>query len=401
MGDRGRIVVVGASAAGLTAAESLRREGHDGTITIVGSEDHPPYDRPPLSKQILSGIWDASKVILRSEAALSKLDAEWLLGRTATGMDLAARTISLSTGEVVSFDGAVIATGVIPRVLDPGPALAGVHILRTLDDAIELRSAMLAARSLVIVGAGFLGAEVAAVARSLGLSVTMVDPLPAPMIRQLGERVGGMLARLHVDHGVDLRCGVGVTGMESLRGRVRGVCLSDGTEAPADVVLVAIGCIPAVSWLSDSGLSLSDGVDCDEFCEAAPGVVAAGDVASWLDPDFGRIRVEHRMNATEQALAAAGTLLGKRVPFSPVHYFWSDQYDVKLQAYGMTGSAFPFHLLSGDRSANRFAGIYTRNGRVAGALTWNMPKEGRALRQQVVDRTPVDQLLEGSQLIDF
>jgi 3-phenylpropionate/trans-cinnamate dioxygenase ferredoxin reductase subunit len=390
-----RVVVVGASAAGLTAAEALRREGFTGRLTIVGEERHAPYDRPPLSKQVLSGAWEPAKVALRREDALAGLDAEWLLGKSATGLDVEAGKVTLDDGQVLGYDGLVIATGVTPRALPQGHELAGVHLLRTLDDALALREGLLAARSVVVVGAGFLGAEAAAVAREMGLAVTLVDPLAAPMIRQLGPRLGALLAELHGRHGVDVRTGTGVTGLNGVEGRLTGVELDDGSTLAADLVLVAIGSVPAVGWLAGSGLSLGNGVDCDELCRAAPGVVAAGDVASWPHPELGRVRVEHRMNATEQGTAAAKTLLGAGAEFRPVPYFWTDQYDVKIQAYGLPSQEAEFEVVAGDPADGRFAALYGVDGRVTAALSWNMPKEARGLRKHVVERTPWAEALSG------
>ncbi|MEC3982796.1 NAD(P)/FAD-dependent oxidoreductase, partial [Amycolatopsis sp. H20-H5] len=253
--------------------------------------------------------------------------------------------------------------------------------------ALALRVRLLRARNLVVVGAGFLGAEAAAVARELGLEVTLVDPLPGPMIRQLGQVVSGLLGELHTRHGVALRCGTGVSGLTGEDGRVTAVRLDDGSTLPADVVLVAIGSSPAIGWLTGSGLELGNGVDCDEFCLAAPGVVAAGDVASWRHPDHGRLRIEHRMNATEQGTAAAKTLLGKGSPFAPVPYFWTDQYEVKVQVHGVPSEDADFRIVAGDPADGRFAALYGVDGRVSAALTWNLPREARTLRPHVVNRT--------------
>ncbi|MET9481955.1 FAD-dependent oxidoreductase [Streptomyces sp. NPDC006638] len=407
MSGPSEIVVVGASAAGLTAAEALRREGWTGRLTLVGDESHPPYDRPPLSKQILSGRWTPDRTALRRADHLAALDARWLLGRPATGLDATARTVTLAGGEVLPYDGLVIATGVTPRSLPQGHELAGVHVLRTLDDALALREGLLTAASVVVVGAGFLGSEAAAVAVGLGADVTLVDPLPAPMVRQLGPLVGDLAARLHTAHGVRVRTRTGVRRLAGEDGRVVGVFLDDGSRVPADLVLVAIGSTPSTGWLTGSGLPLGDGVECDELCRAAPGVVAAGDVASWHHRDLGRLRVEHRMNATEQGTAAALTLLGAGRPFTPVPYFWTDQYDVKIQAYGVTGTGMGtgtgqgadgqeadgrgagFRVVAGDPAEGRFAGLYGgADGRVVGAMSWNMPREARALRRYVAERTP-------------
>jgi NADPH-dependent 2,4-dienoyl-CoA reductase/sulfur reductase-like enzyme len=203
-----------------------------------------------------------------------------------------------------------------------------------------------------------------------------------------------LLTELHQGRGVEVRCGVGVTGfVGSDEGRVAGVELADGTTVPADLVLVAVGAQPAIGWLAGSGLSLGDGVECDQYCVAAPGVVAAGDVASWEHPGVGRRRLEHRMNATEQATAAAQNLLGRQVPFAPVSYFWTDQYDAKIQVYGQSGDNLSFEIVAGDPSEGRFAALYGDGERVVGALAWNLPRQARLLRQHVVDQTPWQEAL--------
>jgi 3-phenylpropionate/trans-cinnamate dioxygenase ferredoxin reductase subunit len=373
------VVVVGVSAAGNTAAHTLRREGFDGEITMIGAEARMPYDRPPLSKQILAGTWEPERVALPAAA-----DVTWRLGVSATQLDVPARRLALSDGSELSYDGLVVATGVVPRQLPFGHDLAGVHVLRTLDDALALRKDLVPSAAVVIVGAGFLGAEAAAVARQLGKEVTLVDPLPAPMIRQFGAQIGGVIARLHTEHGVSVRTGMGVTSLAGAGGRVVSVTLSDGTTVRADVVLVAIGSVPATGWLAGSGLSLTNGVDCDEMCRAAPGVVAAGDVASWVHPGLGRrVRFEHRMNATEQAIAAAKTLLGRGEPFAPVPYFWTDQYDVRIQAHGMCTEHAEVAVVHGDIADGRFAAVYRDQGTIAAALGWNMPRETMRLRATI------------------
>jgi 3-phenylpropionate/trans-cinnamate dioxygenase ferredoxin reductase subunit len=288
----------------------------------------------------------------------------------------------------------VIATGVTPRFLPTGHELGGVHVLRTLDDALALRKGLLAADSVAIVGAGFLGSEVAAVARALGLTVTLIDPLPAPMIRQFGGHVAQLCAELHTRHGVHIRSGTMVTELTGRDGRVTGVDLDNGVHVPADLVLVAIGATPAVGWLAGSGLSLGDGVECDHKCQAAPGVVAAGDLASWQHPQLGRLRVEHRMNATEQGTTAARTLLGATAPFAPVPYFWTDQYDVKIQAYGLTGRDAQFQVITEDPALRRFAALYGSDGHVTGAVAWNLPRQARDLRRFVAERTPWRQAVQ-------
>lgn len=278
------IVLVGASAAGLTAADALRLEGFTGTLTMVGEELCPPYDRPPLSKHVLAGTLEPHKTTLRQDADLQRLRMDLKLGRRATHLDPAARTVTLADGDRLDFDGLIIATGLRPRRLPFGRDLAGVHVLRTLDEALTLRAQLLAGPRVVVIGAGFLGTEIAATTRSLGLDVTLVGIEPTPLAGQLGTQVGGLVADMHQENGVRLCMGRSVTDLLGAGGRVSAVVLDDDTLLPADVVVVAIGSVPAVDWLADSGLPLGDGVLCDSTCQVAPGIYAAGDVANWPHP---------------------------------------------------------------------------------------------------------------------
>ncbi|MCT9077469.1 NAD(P)/FAD-dependent oxidoreductase [Streptomyces fulvoviolaceus] len=362
-----RIVVVGASAAGLATVETLRREGYDGTLTLIGDEPHPPYDRPPLSKQLLTGQWPADRLTLRSAADIDALRLDLRPHTSATGLDPADRAVRLADGTRVPYDGLVIATGVRPRRL-PGN---GAHVLRTLDDALTLRERLLPGRRLIVVGAGFLGAEAAAVARSRGCEVVLLEPAPVPLAHAVGEQVGKVLAQAHLDHGVTLRCGVTVSEVAA-----DGVKLADGEVVEGDEVLVAVGSVPNTEWLADSGLAVGDGVVCDEYCRAAPGVYAAGDVARWHNPLFGvSMRIEHRTNAAEQAMAAARNLLRPESskPFAPVPYFWSDQYDVRVQAYGYLRGHDEVAVMEGDLAERRFVAAYRSGDRLVGALAVGMP----------------------------
>lgn len=378
-----QVVVVGASAAGLTAAETLRREGFAGRLTVIGEETEQPYDRPPLSKQVLKGEWADERTVLRPAEALGALGATWLLGVRAAGLDVGAQQVELADGRRVAYDGLVIATGVTPRRLPFGHGLAGVHTLRTLADARALRADLAQWVDVAIIGAGFLGTETAAVARELGCRVTVIDPDEAPLQRQLGPLFARRFRNLHQGQGVDLRLGVGVVGLGGRDGRVASVQLSDGSQIAAHVVLVAVGSRPATGWLDSSGLSLGDGVVCDECCMAAPGIVAAGDVASWTHPALGRVRLEHRMNATEQGMAAARTLLGHRTPFAPIPYFWTDQYDVKVQVYGYVGEG-EFDVVDGDPDGDSFVAVQrTATGSPQAVAGWNMPRQVRTLRAEV------------------
>jgi len=389
-----KIVVVGASVAGLTAVETLRREGHRGPITVIGEEPHLPYDRPPLSKQFLAGTWDSQRVQLRERPRLDLLDAEWRLGVRAESLDMAAKGVQLTDGEMCSYDGLIIATGVYPRSLPGHHGLGGVHTLRTIDDAARLRSELRAHRRLVVVGAGFLGVEVAAVAREAGLRVALVDPLPTPMFRQVGHEVGERIAQIHAGHGVDVRCGTSVERLVGAADRVTHVALSEGTCLPADLVVIAIGSVPAVGWLAESGLHLTDGVDCNRYCLATPEIAAAGDVASWAHDDLGQIRMEHRTNATEQAMTAARNLLGQRIPFRPIPYFWSDQYGTKLQVFGRTGPDLAFRRLIDHAKTDVWCGVYLTGDRIVGALAWSMPFAARTLRSAVANQARLSDLIE-------
>lgn len=381
-----RVLVVGASAAGLSTVEALRRKGHEGGITVLGAEPHAPYDRPPLSKQVLSGAWEPARCALRTREVLSTLDAEFVLGDAAVALDTATRTVRAESGRELRADAIVIATGVRPRVLPGQEGLTGVHVLRTLDDALALRKDLLGSARLVVVGEGVLGAEIAATARTLGLDVTMAGPLPAPLALQVGPLVSGLLAELHGERGVRLRLGTGVMGLAGEHGRVTGVLLGTGEVLPADTVVVAIGATPATEWLADSGLRLDNGVVCDSRCRAAEGVYAVGDVARWHHERLGRpVRLENRTNATEQAAAVAGVILGEDRPYQPVPYFWTDQFDAKLQVHGLLPPDAEVDVVEGDVTARRFVARYRSDGVVTGVLGWNMPKQARLRRQEIAD----------------
>ncbi|MEV5843598.1 FAD-dependent oxidoreductase [Streptomyces sp. NPDC051985] len=381
------ITVVGAGAAGLSAAETLRREGFTGRLTLVGEEPTPPYDRPPLSKHVLAGTWDFSRTLLRPHEHYAELDIDLLAGRRANGLDLPARALLLDRDERLAFDGLIIATGVTARRLPFGHDLDGVHTLRGEHDAAGLRTALAGRPRVVVVGAGFLGMEVAAVTRSRDLDVTVVDPLPTPMVRQFGRTIGELIAGRHRDHGVRLRTGIGVTDLVGSAGRVTGVQLDDGTVLPADCVLVAVGAAPAVEWLRSSGVPLDDGIQCDSYCQSAPGVYAAGDVASWPSPRYQRrLRLEHRMNATEQGTVAARNLLrGNTEVFDPVPYFWTDQFDVKIQAHGIFPAGREPKVVEGSPADGRFVALWREDGRTVGVLGWNSPKQARYYRQQLIE----------------
>jgi NADPH-dependent 2,4-dienoyl-CoA reductase/sulfur reductase-like enzyme len=378
--------VVGSSAAGLATAEALRRQGYQGTLTLLGGEPHLPYDRPPLSKQVLAGTWEPDRTQLRPTAALDALNAEFIQDDRATGLDLPTRTIRTASGRALHAEAIVVATGVAPRRLSGQDELSGVHVLRTLADASALRTDLLTCRRLVVVGEGVLGSEIAATARGMGVQVTMAGPQTAPMATQFGPAMASLLGNLHLERGVVLRLGTGVDGLVGRDGRVSGVRLASGEVLPADVVVVAIGSIPATAWLADSGLEIQNGLVCDSRCRAGDGIYGVGDVARWQHQTLDVLmRLENRTNATEQAAAVAANILGAELPYCPVPYFWTDQFDAKIQAHGVLPAGAEMTVVEGDAAARRFVALFHRGGRVTGVIGWNMPKQTRQHRQEVVD----------------
>ena len=389
------VTIVGASLAGLNAAEALRREGFDGPVTLIGAENHLPYDRPPLSKQVLAGDWEPERAALTDPEELEDDGIEARLGLRATALDLDARQLALHTGETVEFDGLVIATGARCRTMPGTEGISGVHVLRSLDDCLALRADFEAMpQRVVVVGAGFIGAEVAATARGRGLDVTMVEALPTPLGRVLGDEMGEVCAEVHRDHGVDLRTAVGVERISG-DGRAERVTLSDGSTIDADVVVVGIGVIPNTEWLDGSGLEVDDGVVCDASCLAADRVAAAGDVARWPNELFGEtMRVEHWDNAAQQGAHAARRLLDAAVgPFTPVPWFWSDQYDRKIQLAGRVRGDDEVRVVTGSVDERRFAAIYGRAGRIVGVLGFNRPRHVMRYRALIEQGASFDEAL--------
>ncbi|MEU5592972.1 FAD/NAD(P)-binding oxidoreductase [Streptomyces sp. NPDC020298] len=376
------VLIVGASVAGLATAETLRRKGYDGRLTLLDAESRPLYDRPPLSKQVLSGTWSPDRARLRAPEALQALGAEFVLGDPAVALDAATRTVHTASGRVLRADAVVLATGVRPRTLPGREAPASVRVLRTLDDALALRARLLTTPRTVVVGDGVLGAEIAATARAMGVDVTLAGPQRAPLESQFGSAVAGELAALHLRHGVALRLGTPVEGLSRHDGTVTGVRLGDGQTLPADLVVVAVGAAPATDWLGGSGLRLDDGVVCDAHCRAAAGVYAVGDVARWHHPGAGELwRLENRTNAVEQAAAVAADILGERRPYTPVPYFWTEQFDARIHVYGRPGADAEVSVVEGSLTDRRFVALYRRAGRVTAVLGWNMPKQARLHRQ--------------------
>ncbi|MGW4489276.1 NAD(P)/FAD-dependent oxidoreductase [Amycolatopsis sp. NPDC004368] len=381
-----RLVVVGASLAGLRAVEGARKAGFTESVTLVGAEEHLPYDRPPLSKAFLDGPLAAP--VFREESVLrDELGVELVLGTRAHALDAGQRVVHAGDREI-PYDGLVIATGATARVLPGTSHLAGVHTLRTLDDALSVRAALDAGARTVVIGAGFIGSEVASAARKRGLPVTVVEAAPTPLTRAIGA-MGEPCSALHRAHGTDLRCGIAVTGVEGT-GRVERVRLADGTVLDADLVVVGAGAVPATGWLAGSGLTLDDGVVCDEtLATGLPGVYAAGDVARWANPLFGRaMRLEHWSSAAEQGAAAgaAAVVPGAAKPYETVPYFWSDWYDTRIQFAGVP-DADEIRVVLGDPEEGRFVALYRTGGRLTGVLAVNKHREIMKFRALIARRT--------------
>ncbi len=382
----GTVVVVGASLAGLRAAEEVRHLGHTGPVVIIGDEVHAPYDRPPLSKQLLAGTWDVLRVHHHAPDRLDTLGLDFRLGSRVTGLDVAGRSVVTEDGSELGYDGLVIATGARARTLPGTAGHPAVRTLRTLDDCLGLRSDLEAAGAgarVVVIGAGFIGAEVASTCHGLGCAVTVVETLATPLARVVGEEMGEACAGLHRDAGVHLRLGVGVVSIDGGgapgSGQPTTVRLDDGSSVDADVVVVGIGVDPAVDWLAGSDLVLDDGVRCDERLFAADRVVAAGDVARWhhpvLDAD---IRLEHWTNAAEGGPVAARNLLagsGAAEPYAPVPFFWSDQYGAKIQVLGRPAPGDEVVVVDGSVEDRRLVALYRRGDRLAAALAISRPRQ--------------------------
>lgn len=384
----------------MRAAEALRREGFTGRLTLIGSETHwPPFDRPPLSKQVLVGKWETDKAILRTDLDPStdhQLDLR--LGRKAINLDVGERRIDLDDDTSLTFDGLVIATGTTPRTLPGVQQVRGIHVLRTVDDCMALRKELDGPASVAIIGGGFIGCEVAAACRTLGHPVSIIEALPLPLVRVLGEQIGTFVADLHRSHGVEVHLGSGVDGIDGEM-RAEGVRLSNGETVKADVVVVGIGVVTNTSWLEAAGLVLDNGVLCDEALVAvgAEGIVAAGDIARWPNPmyDGTLMRIEHWTNAAEQGEHAARSLLAwsrgeEPPPFVSIPYFWSEQYDVRFQMVGTWAQGDEQHIVEGDPFGEERKGVmaFVRDGTVIGALCINRPNRTLPWRKHIEARAP-------------
>lgn len=386
--DPGKVLIVGASAAGLFTTESLQRHGFGGEVTIVGDEG--PYDRPPLSKQVLKGDWEPERATLMPPARLAAINANIVTNKRAVALDRSRREVRFADGDAFGYDTLVIATGAQPRRL-PGPDIPGLHVLRTIEDALALRQAIRESGRLTVIGAGFIGLEVAATARAFGAQVTVVEPVAQPLESRIGVHAARKLLDRHRIGGVTIRTGIGVSEVASGSDGWPALMLSDQAVLEGAPVCVGIGCTPGVAWLDGSGLELDNGVVCDEYCQAAPGIWAAGDVARWYHRGLGRhLRIEHRTNAQEQGDAVARNILGASAPFTPVPFFWTDQFDIKLQCAGLIPDdpADVGEIVEGNPECDSFVRAFHRDGVLVGVLGWNAARSMPGYRRELTFADP-------------
>ncbi|MGB3287376.1 NAD(P)/FAD-dependent oxidoreductase [Mycolicibacter algericus] len=383
------VLIIGGGLAAVRTAEQLRRNDYTEPITVVGAETHLPYDRPPLSKQLLRG--EVDDVALKPASFYEQHRIGLRLGCAARTVDVAAHTVTLADGDVLGYDQLVIATGLVPNRIAVGD-LDGVFVLRSLDDALALRRRAASARRAVVIGAGFIGCEVSASLRGAGVQVVLVEPQPTPLAAVLGEQVGALITRLHRDEGVDVRTGVKVDSVSGSEG-VESVTLSDGSVIPADLVVVGVGSRPACDWLTGSEIAVADGIGCDEAGRtSAPDVWAIGDVASWRDLSGAQARVEHWSNVAEQAKTMVSAMLGSAVPRAGVPYFWSDQYDVKIQCLGHPRTGDTVHLTEDD--GRRFVAYYERDGVLVGVVGAGIPEVVRTARGKIAAGAAITEVLQ-------
>jgi 3-phenylpropionate/trans-cinnamate dioxygenase ferredoxin reductase subunit len=390
-------VIVGGGLAGATAAETLRDEGYDGDLVLLGDERHRPYERPPLSKEYLQGKSPREKVFVHPEGWYAEHDVDLRLGVTATGLDLQARRVLTSDGGSVPYDGMLIATGSTPRRLAlPGSDLEGILYLRRLDDSDRIRAAFAGTPRVVIVGAGWIGLETAAAARVAGLSVTVLEQAEAPLARVLGSRMSAVFSQLHRDNGVDLRCGVAISELTGTGGHVTGVRLDDGSEIGADLVLVGIGISPETGLAAAAGLAVGNGISVDEHLRTSdPAVYAAGDVADAFHPLLGhRLRVEHWANARRQGAVAARSMLGQDAVYARLPYFFSDQYDLGMEYTGYVDAAAAEDVVvRGDLPGRRFVAFWLADGRVRAGMSVNVWDATEAVEGLITSGRRVDAAL--------
>ena len=373
-----RTVIVGGSVGGIRVAQALRSQGYTGEVTVIDAETYHPYDKPPLSKSFLDGTLSYDRLYLISEEEVRDSAIDLRLGDRVVGLDITGSSVILESGPAITFENLVVATGLRARP-SPWEATDGVHLLRTLDNAQLLKEDLLGAGSVVVVGGGFIGAEVAATARSFGLEVAIVDPLKIPIGRVLGDTVGERFTGLHHSNGVSTHFGTRVERITGAKGNLS-VELSSGAVLLGDLVVVGIGAVPNTEWLVSSGLLIDNGLICDEYCRAAgqSNIYGVGDVARWYHPGYqALVRVEHWTNAVEQAACVAHNIINPKESdsYSPVSYVWSDQYDWKIQIAGETAAASDCVLVEDPSNHARFAAVYSnRSGSYCGVATVNWPR---------------------------
>jgi 3-phenylpropionate/trans-cinnamate dioxygenase ferredoxin reductase subunit len=395
-------VIVGASLTGGTAAATLRQEGFDGEVTLIGAGSHSPYERPPLSKQYLRGELPFEKTLVRPSGFYRANAIDTRFGDSATAIDPAGQTVALASGGSVRYDKLLIATGVRNRRPPiPGLNLQNVFDLRSVDDADALRTEIVSGRKAAVIGMGFIGCEVAASLRQQGVEVVCIDPSPTPLFRVLGEQLGQVVAAIHRDHGVDTIFGDRVTRFEGDR-RVERVITKGGRRVDCDFAVVGVGVEPVVDYLAGSGVEIGNGILVDEYCRTnVQAIYAAGDVANHYHRVFQRrMRVEHWQNAMQQGASAARSMLGNGKPYDPVHWFWSDQYDVNLQ-YGGFHSEWDQVVVRGNLDTRDFIAFYLRQGRIDAVVTMNRGKDVRRGMLLIKARTPVDLHQLGDESVDL
>ena len=394
------VVIVGASLGGLRTAAALRGFGYKGRITLAGEEPHPPYDRPPLSKEVLTGEKEPADAALRPPEFYEEQNIELRLGSPAAGIDAGASTVRLASGEELEYGAAVIATGARARPLPGAEGMPGVHVMRTLDDAAAVRSSLESAQRLVVVGAGFIGSEVAASARHRGVEVVILEAADQPLAMAVGREVGERCAALHGLYGAELRCGAGVAGVREVPGGGLAVELSGGGEVRCDAAVVGIGVIPNTEWLDGAGVETERGaVVCDRYLRTSlPDVYAVGDLASWDNPRFGRrMRVEHWTNTVEQAAATARNIIAAAggddpSPYEGIPYFWSDQYGHRLQLVGQASDDAVF--VDDPPGEPALLALYRNGDRFGGAFAIDRVSALMKLRRLLLQDTTFDEALQ-------
>ena len=392
MGTKETYVIVGANIAGGSAAETLRKEGFEGRVILIGQEPDRPYDRPPLSKEYLRGEKGQEKLFFKPVSFYQEQEIDLHLGTRATGLDPTEHTLTLATGETLKYDKLLLATGSRVRRLDlPGIQLEGVYYLRTLGDSQRLADAINQSQKAVIVGAGFIGSEVAASCRMKGIDVTVLEVEPVPLRLALGDELGRVYADIHRGHGVELRLGEGIKEIQG-SGRVERVITSTGSAIDCDLVAIGVGIVPETGLVEGTEIAVDNGVVVDEFCRTnLPGIYAAGDVANWWHPALKRrLRVEHWDNALNQGAAAAHNMLGQEEPYSPVLYFWSDQYDLNLQYVGYA-TKWDRIVYRGDPKEQNFSAFFMEDGAMVAALAVNRFRDVNPARALIRDKRRVDE----------